>query len=200
MEHQNTALASLLSFREKRKWQIALRRYVIEQQKSSAYAPYFGLDIQNYRKWIELQFDAEANWETFGKVWQLDHIIPVGYFDFAVENDLRLCWNFINIRVEKTSLNNNRVSRVDVLTAKAYFEDIFKTTALPISLEMIRRIEHIEATQSKSNKRRESFIKENFQYLTTIQRFTRYEFDQLNMGVGFDEIELQRKLVQKYSR
>jgi hypothetical protein len=39
--------ASLLQFREKRKWQIALRRYILERNKSTYYAPFFGLSIEN---------------------------------------------------------------------------------------------------------------------------------------------------------
>ena len=58
----------LLTFREKRKWQIALRRYVIEQNRSSFYAPYFGLDIKSFRDWIEVQFDRGMNWDNFSKV------------------------------------------------------------------------------------------------------------------------------------
>ena len=62
---------SVLTFREKRKWQIALRRYVLEKNKSSFYAPYFGLGIETFRKWIEVQFDSETNWENFSESWQL---------------------------------------------------------------------------------------------------------------------------------
>ena len=95
----------LLKFRAKRRWQIALRRYIIEKNPCFAYAPYFGLDIENFRKWIEIQFDEELNWDNFSKKWQFDHIVPVAYFDFDSESDLRLCWNFMNVSVEKLQLN-----------------------------------------------------------------------------------------------
>ena len=87
---------SLLKFREKRKWQLAFRRYVIEKNKSSFYALYFGLDIEQLRHWIELQFTENIRWDNFGTSWQFDHIVPVAYFDFFNEDDLKLCWNFIN--------------------------------------------------------------------------------------------------------
>src|ERR1700761_583282 len=119
---------ALLLFREKRKWQIALRRYILEQRWGSSYAPYFGLDIVNFRKWIELQFDTETNWGNFSETWQFDHIIPVAYFDFGNDLDLRLCWNFINIRLEKISNNKNRGHRVDVLASRAYFERLYEQT------------------------------------------------------------------------
>ena len=86
-------------FNEKRKWQIALRRYIIAGFKCFNYAPYFGIDAANFRKWIEIQFDKDTNWENFSKAWQFDHIVPVAYFNLKDEVDLKLCWNFINIWV-----------------------------------------------------------------------------------------------------
>src|ERR1700733_6249523 len=110
---------SLLKFREKRKWQIALRRYVLEQNKSSYYAPFFGIDSGNFRKWIELQFEKDMNWENFSLIWQFDHIIPVNYFDFTNKNDLRLCWNFINIKAERIDAPEVQMGHIDILSAKS---------------------------------------------------------------------------------
>jgi hypothetical protein len=196
-EEPNNTTQSI--FREKRKWQIALRRYILEQQKVSFYAPYFGLDISNFRNWIELQFDQDLNWENFGKAWQLDHIVPVLYFDFKVEQDLKLCWNFINIRVEKSHLHRNGGNRVDVLTAKAYFEDIFRSTRLPQCDAMIKKIEQIEVTQKNSNDKLEAYIADKYDYLIALSDFSSYEFEQLNMGVGLEEINLERKLLSKFN-
>ena len=42
----------LLAAREKRKWQIALRRYVLDGNPSTRYAPYFGLDIKTLRRFL----------------------------------------------------------------------------------------------------------------------------------------------------
>ena len=69
----------LVKSREKRKWQIAFRRYVLERNPSVFYAPYFGLDIDTLRKWLESQFMEGIDWDGFGKDWQFEHIIPVTY-------------------------------------------------------------------------------------------------------------------------
>ena len=70
---------SLIRFREKKKWQLSYRRYVLEKMPSEAYAPYFGLDVEGFRQWIALQFTPELNWSNFATAWQLDHIVPVTY-------------------------------------------------------------------------------------------------------------------------
>lgn len=189
---------SLLKFREKRKWQIALRRYVLEKNKSSFYAPKFGLDIQNFRSWIEAQFDEELNWNNFSTAWQFDHIVPVAYFDFEKEEDLRLCWNFINIRVEKIQLNKKRGNRIDVLAAKPYFENLFYETQYPLCLLMIEKINQIELSEIKNSNTLVSFIRERKLYLETIIPFTSYEFDKLNDDIPLTDILAEIELLKKF--
>jgi hypothetical protein len=191
---------SLLLFREKRKWQIALRRYVIEQKPVAFYPPYFGLDIINFRKWIELQFDEDTNWGNFSVNWQFDHIVPVAYFDFTNDVDLRLCWNFINIRLEKISLNKNRGHRIDVLASKAYFKKLHRETRYPICLDMIEKIERIEVAEIKSTKAMGIFILENLKFLEITASFSDYEFYRLNQGLSVNEIVNERELLKKMSR
>jgi hypothetical protein len=195
---QTEVSESLLKFREKRKWQIALRRYILEKNKSSFYAPYFGLDINSFRQWIELQFDEDVNWENFSQAWQLDHIVPVAYFDFENEDDMKLCWNFVNIRVEKLQLNKNRGNRIDVLAAKSYFQDIFQRTNYQICKKMVEKIEQIELSQISSNEDLENFIQENKQYLETISSFSSYDFDRLNTGVPVNDIVFEKEFFKKF--
>lgn len=189
---------ALLKFREKRKWQIALRRYILEGKWGSAYAPYFGLDTQHFRKWIALQFDEEMRWDTFSVTWQFDHIVPVAYFDFDKEADLRLCWNFINIRVEKIDHNKNRGNRIDVLGAKAYFEALYNRTQYSICRDMIFKIEEIELSEIKSTKRLEDFIVDNKEWIDAISFFSAYEYGQLNEGISIEKILEERKFLDKF--
>ena len=67
---------------------------LFERNPCPLYAPYFGLDIENIRKWFEYQFTNELNWENFGKKWQFDHIIPVTYFDHST---MKKNFNFAGI-------------------------------------------------------------------------------------------------------
>ena len=188
---------SLLLFREKRKWQIALRRYVLEQKWGSAYATYFGLDSANFRKWIELQFDEETNWDNFSSSWQFDHIVPVAYFDFGSESDLRLCWNFVNIRLEKLTLNKKRGHRIDVLACKGYFENLYRQTQYSPCLEMVRKIEAIEISEIGSTGGLENFVRENRHYLEEISSFSAYEYSLLNQGAAVEEILAEREFLSK---
>ncbi|MBD0350729.1 MAG: hypothetical protein ICV65_06210 [Flavisolibacter sp.] len=189
----------LLDFRQKRKWQIALRRYVLEEQLSSFYAPFFGLDIKHFRSWIELQFDETLNWDNFSSAWQFDHIVPVAYFDFSKEDDMRLCWNFINIRVEKLELNKNRGNRIDVLAAKTYFENLYAETNYPISRKMVEKIEAIEVSQIRDNEKLPEFIIQNTTLLQTLLDFSSKEYEKLNKGMPIDQVVAEKEFLRKLS-
>lgn len=184
----------LLTFREKRKWQIALRRYVLEKKPSPYYAPYFALDINSFREWIELQFEDGIGWQDFSARWQLDHIIPITYFDFTSSDDLKLAWNFINIRVGYTNGENTSGSKVDVLAAKGYFKSLYSRTGYAVCADMVAKIELIEA-QSVDTGKIEAFLLGNKEYLQSISAFNSYQFEQLNDGVTVQDIQAEAKLM-----
>lgn len=183
---------NLLKFREKRKWQIALRRYVIDRNKSRFYAPYFGLDIEKLRQWFEVQFENGISWEDFGKRWQFDHIIPVTYFDFSNEVELKMCWNFTNIRIEMFQKNKDRGNRLDVLAAKGYFFELYKKTLYTPCLELLNKIDKIELSEIVSSEKQQAFIIENRAYLDMIENYSVFEFELLNSGR--DRIEVKKEI------
>jgi len=187
----------LLKFREKRKWQIALRRYVLEKHPSAVYAPFFGLDINNLREWFEMQFDRGMNWDNFGKEWQFDHIIPVVYFDYADKNELKLCWNFTNLRVEPIHLNKNRGHRVDVLAAKSYFKELYDRTSYSPCLRLFEKIARIELSELISSEKQFAFISKHRDYIELVENYSEFEFELLNRGRSVEEINKELELLNK---
>jgi hypothetical protein len=187
-------------FNEKRKWQIAFRRYILNGHVASQYATYFGLDFKNLRLWIAMQFTGEVSWSNYGKVWQFDHIIPVAYFNFNNESDLRLCWNFTNIRVEMNQRNKDRGNRVDVLMAKAYFQDIYNDTGYHICQKMLDKIANIEISEIISTDAQRQFIKEHKTYLEHIEDFSNYEFELLNSGRDINEVIKEAALIKNIGK
>jgi hypothetical protein len=189
---------ALIRFRDKRKWQQALRRYVLEKQACENYALYFGLDIQSFREWIEIQFTEDLNWDNFATKWQFDHIVPVAYFDFGIEEDLKLCWNFINIRVEKIELNKVRGNRIDVMAVKPYFEALFSKTNYFLCTKMLAKIDEIEVSNIVSEPKIEDFInarKADFEIMYSLKAA---EFAQMNRGVPFKDVLLEREILRKF--
>jgi hypothetical protein len=196
-EAKTVITPALLNFREKRKWQINLRRYVIERSPCPPYAPYFGLDIENIRKWFEYQFTENLNWENFAKNWQFDHIIPVAYFDHSVEEELRLCWNFTNLRVEPLQLNEKRGSRIDLLGAKAYFSELFLRTGYPTAKALRDKIARIELSELMSSESQLKFLADQKDYLAHIEDYSVFAFELLNRGRSIEDVNKEIIFLQK---
>jgi hypothetical protein len=194
---QTEVTASLLKIREKKKWQIALRRYLLERNPCVAYAPFFGLDIESFRKWIEMQFLDGQTWENFGANWQFDHVVPVTYFDFADEAELMLGWNFTNIRVAKAQKSNDGGNRVDLLMAKDYFDSLYKETGYEVCRHLLEKICRIELAEKVSTSSQIEFINQHKDYLSHLEGFSSYEFELLNSGRDIEEVKKEAAFIKK---
>ena len=190
--------SSSLKFKEKRKWQIALRRYVLQNNHTSAYASFFGIDIQGFRTWIELQFTEGLSWDNFGTSWQFDHIVPVAFFDFELQQDLCLCWSFINIRVERLDEQNNKAYKTTLLVVRKNFEDLFIKTGLQVCKQMVDRIQQMENSFSLYNHKQENFINENKEKLEALIGLTAGEMSLFNQGTSLKDILLQKEILKKF--
>jgi hypothetical protein len=184
--------------REKKKWQLALRRYVLERKPSPFYAPYFGLDVQAFRQWVEIQFTEGLDWDNFGQHWQFDHLVPLSYFDLHDENDLRLCWHFLNIGVERLDETGHRAKRVELLAVKTYFERLYRQTGYSICQKMLDKLARIEATSQQEHPATEQFILQRKAELETMASLDEDEFSQLNTGTALKDILLQREILKKF--
>ena len=191
---------ALLKFREKRKWQIALRRYVLEKSICTDYAPYFGLDVENMRQWFEYQFPPDIGWKDFAKKWQFDHIIPVTYFDFSEKAELKICWNFTNIRVELFQINKDRGNRLDVLAAKNYFKELYEKTNYPTCLRLLEKIDKIELSEFMSTKAQQAFISKHREYLDMIENYSVFEFELLNSGRDINQVKKEIDFLKKVGK
>ena len=139
------------------------------------------------------------DWGGFSASWQFDYVIPLSYFDFQNENDLRLCWNFINIKVENLLDNKNKPTQKNTLAAaKRYFELIYEETKFDTCLKMIEKINQITNKESDLSFAILSVLRKNSSHIQTISSFTSYEFDKLNDGVPLTEILAEIELLKKF--
>lgn len=60
---------------------------------------------------LEKQFSNEMNWENYGSLWHIDHIVPISSFNFTSEcdPDFLFCWSLSNLRplLAKENLSKN---------------------------------------------------------------------------------------------
>ncbi len=191
---------TLLKSREKRKWQIAFRRYVVEGNLSINYAPYFGLDIKTIRNWIELQFTGEMNWSNFGSLWQFEHLVPVIYFNFSNEEDLHLCWNFVNIRVVPAKSTKDGSVRGDLYLAYQHLHRLYQASGYRVCKALIEKIESIQQSEQVNIDNQSAFLQSNNDYLALLQGFSSYEFELLNSGRDVESVKREAEMIRNLGR
>jgi hypothetical protein len=184
------------SFNEKRKWQIALRRYIINKNKSVNYAPYFGISIDGFRNWIETQFDENIGWDNFSTEWHFEHVLPLAYFNFDNEEDLKMCWHFTNIKVE--NIHQQKALKPDLTAIKEYFTTIVNNIDLPICKAIINKIEQIPNRSVELGGKQLLFLQGNQQDLQTLATFSVYEFERLNTGDSIKILLAEKALMEKF--
>ena len=57
-----------------------------------------GCSFAELKVYIESQFYPEMDWNNWGKVWELDHIIGCINFDFNNPDELAKCFHYTNLR------------------------------------------------------------------------------------------------------
>lgn len=179
---------------ERKKWQIALRRYVLENNPSPYYAPFFGVDIETFRKWIEAQFVHGLSWENFGSDWQFEQVVSSLYFSFEDEDELRLCWNFTNIIVASDLIGE----KPDLLTAKAFFKNLFQKTNYPPCGGIVKKIESIEDHLVSKSGRYSHFLEETNLELQAFYKLREADLARINKGETLKNILLEKEILSKF--
>jgi len=181
----------------KRKWQIALRRYVLDNNPSVNYAPYFGLPALELKHWIEVQFKQHMQWSNFGKVWNLTQKVPTQLFDLRNEKDLELCWNFINISIQDIKLDATTAT-VEMFATKQFFLNLYNTTGFEICKKMVDKLGSVELDSTTIIKPLESYIRVNLEKISNFQGFNSEDFSRLNQGEDIQTILMEKEIIKKY--
>lgn len=83
--------------REKKRQLVSFSRWIKMQGSGSAVYDLCGTDIYFLREWLSEKFKPEMNWDNYGTVWVVDHIVPIRLFNIFDEAELKVCWNYRNL-------------------------------------------------------------------------------------------------------
>lgn len=64
--------------------------------KKSKTSELLGCKIDFYKLYLESLFFPEMTWENYGKIWEIDHIIPCSKFDLLDLESQKQCFNYMN--------------------------------------------------------------------------------------------------------
>ena len=66
--------------------------------KSQSSIQYLGIQFKYFKKYLEHKFQKGMTWENFGKVWHIDHIIPISIVDTSKEENLKFVFHYRNLQ------------------------------------------------------------------------------------------------------
>lgn len=69
-----------------------------ESIKNGCDCIYLSCSSQFARKWLESQFRDDMTWENYGCLWQIDHFVPVSFFDLSKTDSQLECFHWKNIQ------------------------------------------------------------------------------------------------------
>ena len=69
-----------------------IRKALNGKLKSSSTLDILGIDIENYRKWLEWQMTPEMNWTNI----EIDHVKAICLFDVSKDEELREAFDWEN--------------------------------------------------------------------------------------------------------
>lgn len=67
-------------------------------KKRSKTTALVGCSIEFLIGWLEAKFKSGMSWPNYGKVWEVDHIIPCASFDMTDESHQRSCFHYSNLQ------------------------------------------------------------------------------------------------------
>ncbi len=83
--------------------------YRVVTQKENSVFKYLGISTDEFRKYLESQFDDKMNWGNYGSYWEVDHIKEIENFDLNKKEHILECWNYKNLRA--LTIKENRTRR-----------------------------------------------------------------------------------------
>jgi hypothetical protein len=132
--------------------------------KKSKALELLGVKIKYFRKYLEHRFAPEMTWENHGKVWHLDHIIPVSAIDLYKDENLKFAFHYRNFQPmfakDNLQKHNNIFIPVEPYIKLREVDAIVKNTLkrlkpdLDIDLDIIDGGILIRVLKSKSLKHR----------------------------------------------
>jgi hypothetical protein len=92
-------------------------RSALEHKQMSS-IQYLGCNSVEYYNWIEYNMDDRYNIDEHGKVWHIDHVIPLAQFDLTDEKEQLLAFNWRNtspLEAKENLQKNKNIIRTQII-------------------------------------------------------------------------------------
>lgn len=80
--------------------------------KTNHTVDYLGCESQFYNDYLSSQFEPNWNFENYGALWEIDHIIPLSLFDFSDLEQQKKAFHYTNTRPLAISENRTKSNKI----------------------------------------------------------------------------------------
>ena len=94
----------------------AIRRKNFSKSKNTI--QYLGIKTKYLKKYLEHKFQPGMSWENYGKVWHIDHIIPISVVDTSKEENIKFVFHYRNLQPMFAKDNMRKSNKVWVPAEK----------------------------------------------------------------------------------
>lgn len=108
-----------IDFRMKEVLRSKMQKFL--QNRKTSYVKLVGCSLDFFKKWISYRFDKIMNWDNFGKVWEIDHILPISSFNMNEESHKKICFHWTNLQPLNIKENRNKSNNLEL---HYYFNNI----------------------------------------------------------------------------
>lgn len=108
-------------FKDTPKWKLsgamrtALNQSLRRQKNGRHWEDLLNFTVEQLRSHLEKLFKPGMTWGNYGKVWEIDHKIPIAVFNYERPDDLdfRLCWSLKNLQPLETTVNRSKQAKIE---------------------------------------------------------------------------------------
>ena len=86
----------------------AIKLGYVKKQKT---IQYFGCTLAELKIHLQSKFKHGMNWNNYGPVWEVDHIVPCDSFDLTDDYQVRLCNHYTNLQPMLKHLNRRKSNK-----------------------------------------------------------------------------------------
>ncbi len=92
---------------EKYKKKVSSKARNLLKRKTNVYCNITGCDKKQLRSHLESLFDDKMNWDNQSSYWQIDHHIPLSWFNLEDKDELFYSCNYLNLKPVEKNLNES---------------------------------------------------------------------------------------------
>lgn len=109
-EYQKNRYRTNINYRIKTLINKRIRDYI--RNKKLPTLEYLDMPMDEFKIWIEYQFEEDMTWDNMGTYWHYDHVIPCDSFNLKNEDEIFKCYNWTNLRPCIASENCSKSNKI----------------------------------------------------------------------------------------